>query len=209
MSYINEPIKIFTDDLSARLPAPGGGAAAALAGAVASSLNCMVANFTIGNEKYKEVEKDCTSLLKESERLRDELMGLIQADIDAYTLVSKAYKLPKENEADKEKRNKAIEEATKKAAEVPCKIMNMCYKIILTCKPLLVKGNKNLLSDVGVAACLALGSMKSAFLNVKVNLSCLKDEAYKNDLLKDLNFILSESELIEKEVFKECNKKFT
>lgn len=208
MSYDNETIKKFTDDLSAKLPAPGGGSAAALSGAIGASLNCMVANYTVGNPKYKEYERDVSVLLKESETLRDELISLIQSDIDVYSEVSKAYKMPKETLSDKEKRDIAVQEATKKAAEVPYKIIVVCHKVLLICRPLLIKGNKGLLSDVGVAAIMALGSMKSALLNVKINFLYLKDEQYKFKITREINAILKESEIIEKEVLEECNKKF-
>lgn len=208
MTYINESIKKFMDDLSAKLPAPGGGSAAALVGAVAASLNCMVANFTVGNEKYKNFEEEVKNLLNESAKLRDELMNLIQSDIDAYSLVSKAYKMSKDTEIEKENRTKTIEEATRKASEVPYNIIVKCYRVLLLCNPLLIKGNKNLLSDVGVSALLALSSMKAAFLNVKINFFYLKDEKYKYKILKEINQILKESEAIEREVLGVCNEKF-
>jgi len=208
MIYSKESIEKFVNDLSAKLPAPGGGSASALVGAIASSLNCMVANFTIGNEKYKEFEKECLNLLNESVNLRNDLLNLMELDIETYTLVSKAYKMPKETEAQRFERDKVIEEVTKKATEVPYKIIKLCHRILLVCKPLLNKGNKNLVTDVGVAALLALSSMKSAYLNVKINLFYLKDKEYKNKIMEDINLILKESELIEKMIWEECNKRF-
>ncbi|MFH1823939.1 MAG: cyclodeaminase/cyclohydrolase family protein [Candidatus Firestonebacteria bacterium] len=208
MLYSKEPIEKFIKDLSAKLPAPGGGSAAALTGAIAASLNCMVANFTIGHEKYKEFEKECSDLLNESVKLRDELLNLMQADTEAYTLVLKSYKMPKETDSQILERDKAIEEVLKKAAEIPYKMISICYRILLICKPLLIKGNKNLVSDVGVSATLALSSMKSAFLNVKINFFYLKDKEYKDKIMKEINLILKEADSLEREVWEECNKRF-
>ena len=208
MSYLNEPLKKFTDELSARLPAPGGGSASALVGALASSLNCMVANFTVGNEKYRTVEVDVKELLKESEKFRDELLSLMQADIDAYSMVSKAKKELKTSDISAEEKEKKQEELTKKAAEVPFQIMQACNKTLLLCKPLMEKGNKYLLSDVAVAAIFALAALKAAHVNVMINFSYLKNEKYKNEMNAIIKKILEGSERTEREVQEVWKGKF-
>ncbi|MEI7903790.1 MAG: cyclodeaminase/cyclohydrolase family protein [Candidatus Firestonebacteria bacterium] len=200
MNYLNEPLIKFIENLSARLPAPGGGSASALVGALASSLNCMTANFTIGNEKYKAVESEMETLLLKSEALRDELLSLIKEDIDAYSMVSKANKELKTAGVSAEEKTKKKEELTKKAAEVPFKIMQACNKTLLLCKPMMEKGNKYLLSDVAVAAIFALAALKGAHVNVKINFSCLRDEKYKNEKNEIISKMLKESERLEKEV---------
>ena len=92
MNYSSETLNRFSDDLAARLPAPGGGAAAALVGSLAAALNSMVCNFTAGNERFRSVEEDIKSLLKTSEELRVELLGLLQADVDGYSAYSAGVK---------------------------------------------------------------------------------------------------------------------
>ena len=207
MRYSDEPLKKFTADLSAKLPAPGGGAAAALVGAVASSLNCMVGNFTAGNEKYASVSKEVTGLLELSGKYREELLVLVEEDVAAYGTYSNASKLPKNTDTEKALRDIAMEEAVKKAAEVPYKIMVVCLNVLKVCEPLLTKGNKNLLSDVGVAAFFSRAALKAAYLNVLVNFLYLKDEAFKCKIQEDAKFLLSESERIERVVEEECKKK--
>jgi len=207
MRYTNETLKKFTEDLSAKLPAPGGGAAAALVGALASGLNCMVGNFTAGNEKYAVVEKEVKELLKLSEKYRDELLSLMEADVEVYGNYLKAAKLPKATESEKALREKAVEEAVKKAAEVPYNTMIVCNNVLKVCEPLISKGNANLLSDIGVAAFFAEAALKAAYLNVLVNFLYLKDEAFKCKIQEDTKFLLSESERIERVVEEVCTKK--
>src|SRR3989338_8025777 len=95
---IDGPIKKYLDDLAARLPAPGGGSSAALAGAMASALLSMVLNFTIGNEKYKGFEAEAKKMLERSEGLRRKFTDFFEQDIKSYDAVAAAYKLPKANE---------------------------------------------------------------------------------------------------------------
>ena len=206
MPYVNEAINKFTSDLSAKLPAPGGGSAAALVGAVASSLNCMVGNFTVGNEKFAGVEAEVKALLKASEDARDELLKLVEEDIVAYGNYSKASKMPKTTEVEKGARAKALEEALLGAAKVPYNIMVSCHKVLRVCEPMAAKGNRNLLSDVGVAAYFANAALKSAYLNVIVNFLYLKEEAIKSKILKETETLLKSADEIEGRIEAECHK---
>jgi len=206
MHYVNESIKKFMQDLSARLPAPGGGSAAALVGAAAASLNCMVGNFTAGNEKYAGVDAEVRELLKTSEVTRDELLKLLEEDIIAYGSYATASKMPKQTEDEKKKRAEALEKALLKAAKVPYEIMLCCYKVLQICEPLAAQGNKNLLSDVGVAAYFAHAALKAAYLNVLVNFLYLKEETIKSKILKDTGLLLENSKHLEFRIETECYK---
>lgn len=206
MPYSNESLLKFTEDLSAKLAAPGGGAAAALVGAVAASLNCMVGNFTAGNEKYVSVSEEVKELLELSGKHREELLILLDADVEAYGNYSKASKLSKNTVEEKSLRAQAMEAAIKTAAEVPFNIMKLCDKVLKVCEVLVFKGNKNLITDVGVSACFAKAAQKSAYLNVLINILCLKDEAFKSKMKKESDLLLTEAERIEKLVEKECFK---
>ena len=206
MPYVSESIRKFTSDLSAKLPAPGGGAAAALVGAVSASLNCMVGNFTAGNEKYADAEAEIRELLKKSEEVREELLKLLEEDILAYGNYSKASKLPKITEVEKQVRAKALEAALLDAATVPFNIMLCCYNVLQACKPLAEKGNKNLLSDVGVAAYFAKAALKAAYLNVIVNFLYLKEEAFKCKILKETEILLKNADIIEGLIEDACYK---
>jgi Methenyl tetrahydrofolate cyclohydrolase len=157
--YAKKCLKIYLDDLAARKPAPGGGSAAALVGALAAALLSMVANFTIGKEKYKAHEKEIKEVLKKSERIRNRLLQLVDLDVKAYTCVVEA--------RDKSEKQKKI--ALKKAACVPTEVARLCYEAINLCPVLAKNGNKNLISDVEVAAEFLLSAFNSALINVEIN----------------------------------------
>ncbi len=178
MGYLEEPLKTYSDALASGEATPGGGSAAALAGALGAALNSMVANFTVGKEKFAEVEEDVQRLLAESERLRGELERLTQADTEAYGQVAAAQKMPRETDEQKAARRTAMQEALKAAAEVPRAAVRACHGVLEVAGEMVEKGNPNLITDVGVAAKFALAAMECAALNVEINLAYIKDEDY-------------------------------
>jgi len=171
-------IDTFLNELASSSPAPGGGSIAALSGALGIALTSMVCNLTIGKEKYKKHEKEIKETLKKSEKLRKELTKLIDEDANAFNDVIKAFKMPKETEEQKTKRSKAIQESYKKAASVPLKTAETCEKILNLSQIVAEKGNKNSITDVAVSAIMAEAAIKSAILNVEINLGSIKDEKY-------------------------------
>lgn len=164
----------YLEDLAGKKPAPGGGSAAALTGAIGCALISMVANFTVGKEKYKAVEGEMKALLQKSEELRAQMERLVQEDIEAYTKFDKAYKMPKDAKGRKE----AVEEALKTAASVPLEICRSAHRAMKLLPIALEKGNKNLITDVGVPAHLLKATFDSALMNVEVNLKWIKDEKF-------------------------------
>jgi formiminotetrahydrofolate cyclodeaminase len=170
--YQEEPVKKYLDDLAAKLPAPGGGSAAALAGSMGAALLSMVANFTAGKEKYKGVEEQIKRALASSEELRFKLVKLVDDDVAAYQKASQVFRLPP---AEKEKR---LEGALKEAMAVPLEVCRLCHSGLLLSKELVDIGNVNLVSDVGVAVCLFEAGFQSAFLNVEINLKGIKDAEF-------------------------------
>jgi len=119
MEYLKEPLKAYIDALASGEPTPGGGSAAALVGALGAALNSMVANFTVGREKFAAVEAEVRGLLEQSERLRAELQRLTQADTEAYGQYAAASKLPRNSDEEKAARAAAMQQALRAAAEVP------------------------------------------------------------------------------------------
>jgi len=166
-------IREYLDRLAAKLPAPGGGSASALVGALGAALAAMVANFTVGQEKFAPVEDDVRRVLEAVEAQRAALLDLIQEDMDAYGEVSAAFKLPKDDPA----RAEAVQRALKGAAAVPLAIVDGCLAVLRLLPELLEKSNPNLVSDVGVSAELALGAARAAWINAEVNLAGYTDEA--------------------------------
>jgi formiminotetrahydrofolate cyclodeaminase len=168
----------YLDALASNAPAPGGGSVAALVGTLAAALNSMVANFTVGKEKYRDVEREVRELLNCSEELREELSALMQADTEAYGEVSQAYGMARGTDQEREARTAAIQKALKSASAVPMRAAECSLEVIRQAAVLLEKGNVNLLSDVGVAARLGEAALQCAALNVEINLRGIKDEEF-------------------------------
>ncbi len=198
--YFEGKFKEYLDDLAAKKPAPGGGSAAAAVAAIGVGLLSMVANFTIGKDKYKDVEPEIQELLTSAEDLRAALQKLIDEDITAYQKVSAAYKMPRENQQEKAARSHAIQAALKDAMAVPLAICRNLFDAAQLCEPLLQKGNVNLLSDVGVGAEFIASGFASALLNVEINLSAIKDEDLAAKIRAELSPKEKQIETIKKRV---------
>lgn len=151
--YADKPVKEYLDDLAAKLPAPGGGSAAALSAALAAALISMVVNFTIGKPRYEKFRKELESILDKSEKLRTRLLDLTDLDVEAF-------------------KSKNLDDSL----NVPFMVCRLCFDAALLCKPLLTKSNVNLITDVGVAAVFLESAFTAALLNVEINLGALKDK---------------------------------
>jgi methenyltetrahydrofolate cyclohydrolase len=161
--YKDGSLKKYLDDLSAKLPAPGGGSAAALSAALGAALISMVVNFTLGKPKYARYEYGLKEILKNSESLKDEFLNLVDLDVAAY-------------------KSKNIRDAL----DVPFMLARLCFEGIKLCPPLLKKGNINLISDVAVAAVLLEAAFSSAVYNVDINLKVIGDKKLSAAIRKEL-----------------------
>jgi len=200
--YINKPLKDFLENTARGTPTPGGGSVAALVGSLGAALLCMVGNFTVGKPKYKSVEESVKGILEEAEKLKNDLSALIEKDIEAYEKFSQTSQMPKHTPLMKEKRRQALQKTLKEAAEVPLHVAEASLRVIELGQRLLPQGNPNLITDVGVGVLLAEASLKSAALNVKINLSFIKDDKYKRETNKTLGEVLSQASQIKNETLK-------
>ena len=196
-----KPIKSFLDELASSVPAPGGGSVAALSGALGAALISMVGNLTIGKEKYASVQDEISELLEKSERLRKELTELLEADVRAYTELSQTMKMPRDTEEQKKTREKAMDKALKAATNVPMQIAEACVAVMELCRPAAEKGNINAVSDVGVGMLMAEAGLRSAALNVLINLGWIKDEAFVSDNRKKLDDLLADKPSLRDEIY--------
>lgn len=194
MKLVDMRLRDFVDELSSDSPAPGGGSVAALAGALSSALSSMVCNLTIGKEKYKDVEHDMERILDRVEDMKRRFMDLIDRDTEAFNKVMEALKLPKETDEEKRIRKEKIQDALKGAALVPLETARMCAEMIELCKEVAEKGNKNSITDVGVAAIMAKAGLESAILNVKINLKSINDEKFIESLLYEIDVLKNNTE---------------
>ena len=174
-------VKEFLDDVASNSPAPGGGSVSALAGSLGAALTSMVCRLTVGKKKYTDVQAEMESVLKKSEELRAKLTTVIDEDTDAFNKVMAAFGMPKETEEQKALRNKAIQEATKLATLVPLRLMSLCEEGVGLARTVAEKGNKNSLSDAGVALLLLQAAAHGAGLNVRTNLAGLEDQRFRED----------------------------
>ncbi|HWR72329.1 MAG TPA: cyclodeaminase/cyclohydrolase family protein, partial [Nitrospirota bacterium] len=204
--YIDQPMRHFLDKLASKSPEPGGGSVAALTGALGAALVSMVANLTIGKEKYKDVQPQVEALLKESEKLRVEMQDLIQKDTEAYGALSAVYKMPKDTEGEKAERTAKMQEALKKACQVPFEIGVKALDVAKLARRAADVGNVAAVSDAGVAVLLAQACAQSSALNVKINVNSIKDEAYNKQTWTRMQDVLKEVAALEKAVMETTYK---
>ena len=183
----------YFNELSSSSPTPGGGNVSAICGALASSLGTMVCNLTIGKKKYADVEQDMISVKEKLEDYKKKFFDLGEKDNAAFNKVMEAMKLPKESDKEKTDRAKAIEEATLGAVDVPSSVMQTAKELIQLIKVVIDKGNKNSLSDAGVAAALISTASQGAYLNVLINCASLTNQIIAEEIKKRAEILLDET----------------
>jgi formiminotetrahydrofolate cyclodeaminase len=191
----------FLDALASSAPAPGGGSVAALSGALGAALISMVCNLTLGKGKYADVQDEIAALVEQSEALRQQLTDLLEADVQVYTGVSAAYRMPRKTEEEKTTRSAAIQEALKRATLVPLEVAEACVQVLDLCLPSAEKGNVNAVSDVGVAALMAEAGLRSAALNVIININAIKDQAFCSEMEGKLNGLLEGKPALKEQIY--------
>jgi len=189
---LSKSLQEYFNELSSNSPTPGGGNVAAMCGALSASLGTMVCNLTIGKKKYADVEAEMITLKGKLESFQKKFFDLAVLDNEAFDKVMNAFKLPKETDPQKELRSKEIEEATIGAAEVPSDVMKACSEILPLTKVVIEKGNRNSLSDAGVAALLASTAAKSAYLNVLINCASLSNQTIAHEIKKRADIQIEE-----------------
>lgn len=172
--FVNKTCAEFSRQLASNAPVPGGGGAAALAGALGAALASMVSNLTIGKKKYAAYENDLRQLLEKSEALREELLSLVDKDAEAFEPLSRAYSIPK----DDPNRETVMEECLKLACTVPMDILRAADKVACLLPELVEKGSTLAVSDAGCAAACCKAAAQSAGLNVYINTKLMKDKEY-------------------------------
>jgi len=197
----DKSVQAFIDELASKSPTPGGGSAAAVMGAQAAALISMVCNLTVGKPKYVEVEIEMQSLLERSEALRETLTGMIKADVEVFDRLMATYGLPKDSDEDKAVRGEAIQSALKEATVVPLACATACAEAMALSRIAAEKGNIGVISDAGVAVMAAYGALKSAALNVYINAGGLKDRAFADEKLAELETILNGADAAAEEVY--------
>ena len=203
----DDSIQKFLDELAGSSSTPGGGSAAAVMGATGAALVSMVCNLTIGKKNYAEVEAEMREVLGRSENLRHGLTDMINDDVAAFNQVMAAYGLPKNSDEEKARRTAAIQEALKRATQVPLSCAKVCFEVMQLAKRAAEKGNVNVVSDAGVAVLAACAGLKSAALNVYVNTAAIKDDNFNQQKLGELNSLLSGTDDLNNKVYERVKRK--
>jgi formiminotetrahydrofolate cyclodeaminase len=197
----DKPVTAFLDELASDAPAPGGGSVAGLSGALGAALVSMVCNLTLDKKGYEDVQGEIRDLLAQSEALRQQLTGLLEEDVKAYTGYSKAAKMPRGTDEEKAERQAVMQAALKVATDVPLTIAEAAVKVMDLCMPAAEKGNKWAVSDAGVAVLMAEAALRSAALNVLINLGTLKDEEFVADRRAKLDSLLEGKGIMRDEIY--------
>jgi glutamate formiminotransferase/formiminotetrahydrofolate cyclodeaminase len=193
-SLLEMNLREFCNETLSDSPAPGGGSVAALMGALGASLGGMVANLSAGKRGWDDKLQFFSDWAVKAQKLKDELLFLVDEDTNAFNKVMDAFGLPKGSDEEKKARAAAVESATKYAAEIPLKVMETASKSYELLAEMAEAGNPASVSDVGVGALATRACVEGAALNVRINLGQLKDEKVKTDLSKKVEKLRADSE---------------
>ena len=182
MKLVEQRVIDFVAATASKEPTPGGGAIAALTAATGAALAEMVANLTFGKKGYEAVQTEMEALQAKAQAIRERMLELSQADADVFNIFMNALGLSKNTDEEKAERTAAIQQAYKDAAMVPFEIGELANQIFDLAELASQKGNQNLITDGIIAAINARAAVKAAFLNVRINLSGIKDENFVSDV---------------------------
>lgn len=190
----------FINQTAAGTPVPGGGSVSALSAALAAALTEMVANLTAGKKGYDAVEKEMQDVAAVVKSLRQKLITEIDNDSNAYKDVLAAFKLPKTTKEENERRRQAIQDAMKNAARVPLGVAFDALQVMDLAETVITKGNRNAVTDGAVGVMLGRTAALGALYNVKINLASVKDEAFVEEMMREVNKLQSRVQEREKEI---------
>jgi len=174
----------FADETASESPAPGGGSISAYAGVLGASLATMVANLSSHKKGWDNRWKEFSDWAEKGQQYKDELIKLVDLDTAAFNKIMEGFSLPKATDEEKAARDKAIQDATKYAIEIPFKVMQAAHGSLTVIKAMAEVGNPNSVTDAGVAALCARTAVLGAFMNVKINASGYKDKAFVDAVME-------------------------
>lgn len=194
----------FIEDLASSSPAPGGGAVAALSGGLSVALASMIYNLTIGKKIYNDLEENIRlkldKNLEECKTLYIEMLDYIDKDKEAFLNLMACYKMPKETEEEKALKNKAMEECTLEAMNVPLNLAKLAMKFYDNIYFAVKYGNKNLVSDAKIAAIMLNACIESSIVNIEINLNFLKNQEIKSRVEKEIQELTSINNSLKKDI---------
>jgi len=177
-------LREFANELSMDSPAPGGGSTAALCGALAASLSSMVANLTVGKRGYEKAWKDLKQAAVRAQKLKDDYLESVDLDTEAFDKLMEAYRLPKASEEQKKERDEAVKSAAVEATLVPFDVLDKSIEVLKLAKKVAQKGNRNSVSDAGVAGQAGRAAAEGAYFNIRINLPSIPDQEFRFRMVK-------------------------
>jgi len=197
----------FADETASESPAPGGGSISAYVGSLGASLATMVANLSSHKKGWDSRWEEFSDWAEKGQYYKDELLKMVDLDTVAFNRIMEGFSLPKSTDEEKAARDKAIQDATKYAIEIPFKVMQLSYGSLEVIKAMAEKGNPNSITDAGVAALCARTAVLGAFMNVKINASGYKDKSYTTDVIKQGEELEKNAMALEGEIIAIVNTK--
>lgn len=197
----------FADETASESPAPGGGSISAYVGALGASLAGMVANLSSHKKGWDNRWEEFSDWAEKAQLYKDELISLVDLDTTAFNRIMESFSLPKSTDEEKAARDKAIQDATRYAIEIPFKVMQAALNSMEVIKAMVEIGNPNSVTDAGVAALCARTAVLGAFMNVKINASGYKDKDFVVDIIYRGNEIERKAIALEAEIIELVNGK--
>tara|TARA_B100001758_G_scaffold195540_1_gene173251 strand:+ start:53 stop:1753 length:1701 start_codon:yes stop_codon:yes gene_type:complete len=191
----------FLNELSTNSPAPGGGSVAALAGSLGAALSSMVASLTHEKKDMLNNKPLMDEIGVEAQELKDQLAILVEEDTQAFNKVMEANRLPVSTDEEKSIKKENLENANKYAIQIPLETAQKCLRVIELSELLVINGNPNSVSDVGVAAEVALAGLRGACMNIMINLSAVEDKTYCDSIQEQVDSFINSGQAIHKKVF--------
>ena len=204
MDMTMETCRKFVEVLASDAPAPGGGGAAALVGAVGTALGNMVGSLTVGKKKYADVQDEILAMNAKCDDLQKQLLDQVEADEKGFVPLAKAYGIPKDDPT----RAEVLEKATITACGVPMHIMELCCEALDCIQVFAEKGSRLAVSDAGCAAVCCKAALQAASLNVFINTKSIKDPAVASELNRQANVMLNKYCGLADDIFEEVRANF-
>ena len=197
----------FADETASESPAPGGGSISAYVGALGISLATMVANLSSHKKGWDERWEEFSNWAEKGEQYKNELVKLVDADTRAFNQIMEAFALPKSSDSEKSIRQKAIQDATRYAIEIPARVMHVSFESMQVIKAMAETGNPNSVSDAGVGALCARAAVMGAFMNVRINATGYEDKQFVDEMITKGKELEAKTIALEAEILKTVNEK--
>lgn len=197
---VHKSLTAFADEAASESPAPGGGSVSAYVGALSASMATMIANLSSHKRGWDDRWEEFSEVAERGQQLMADLLRAVDEDTDAFNLIMAAFGMPKNTPEEKAARKAAIQAGTKKAMEVPFKVMHLAHQLFPLLRQMVESGNPNSVTDGGVGALCARTAVRGAYLNVQINAGGLDDKAFAEQLLSEGQKLVADADRQEQEI---------